>query len=221
MRRIAIILLAVVTAAGPAGAGAWLRDEGAAFVSVIGTARRGDPDATFETSVYGEYGLTPGLTLGFDLNERPGIAGHALMFARLPLGAVGRRTKLAVEIGLGGHHWQGAWDPMYKLTLSLGRGFYSRWGFGWLALDAAYERRLGNPDPIYKLDATLGLAAPRRVNPILQIETARIRNHPMIWAVAPGLLIEGRKGTAWLIGIERKSVVRDTIGVKFGLWRRF
>ncbi|TDK42152.1 hypothetical protein [Antarcticimicrobium luteum] len=222
MRRLVPLLIALSCAAPPAGAGAWQRETGRGFVSTTGTLRQGDPDARQELSVYADYGLAPRLTIGADVNERPGIAGHAVLFARLPLSRPGARARLAAEAAFGGHHWRGAWDPMYRLTLSYGRGSTTRSGAtGWLALDAAYERRLGMNVPIYKLDATLGLSAPGRLRPILQVETAHIPGQPLIWAVTPGVLIDSRRNATWLIGLERKSAGRDTVGLKIALWRWF
>ncbi len=219
--RLIPLLLALFCAAPPAAAGAWMREAGHGFLALSGTARQGDPDARQELSVYADLGLSPHLALGVDVNERPGIAGHALLFARLPLSRPTARTRLAVEAALGGHHWRGAWDPMYRLTLSLGRGFRTRRGAGWYAIDAGYERRLGTPTPIYKLDATLGLSAPGRLHPILQVETALIPGQPLFWTLSPGLLIDRRRNATWLIGLERKSAGRDTIGIKLALWHRF
>jgi len=217
-----VLLIALLCTASPAWTGAWLRETGRSFRALTGILRQGDPDARYEFSLYQDYGIAPRLTLGLDLNERPGITGHVLIFARLPLSRPGARSKLAVEAALGGHHWRGAWDPMYRVTLSFGRGFLlGRRGAGWFAIDAGYERRLGNAQPTYKLDATLGLSAPGRVHPILQLESAKTPGQRFAWAVAPGLLIDRRDHGAWLIALERKSAGRDTIGLKFGLWQRF
>ncbi|MDX2482440.1 MAG: hypothetical protein QNK42_02130 [Pseudodonghicola sp.] len=225
MRRLVLFLIAVLCTtgtAGPTAAGAWLREPGRGFLSTTGTLRQGDPDAWQEVSIFAEYGLAPRLTIGADINERPGIAGHALLFARLPLSRPGARARLAAEAAFGGHHWRAAWDPMYRLTLSYGRGFTLRRGAaGWLALDAAYERRLGMTVPIYKLDATLGLSKPGRLRPILQLESALVPGQPLIWAVTPGLLFDSRRDTTWLLGVERKSASRDTLGLKIALWRWF
>lgn len=223
MRRLGLLLIAcVLLAARPAGAGAWMRDEGRVFLSLTGTLRHGDPDARRELSAYGEYGLSPRLTLGFDVNERPGLSGHAVIFARQPLRPPGARTKLAVETAFGGHHWQGRWHPMYRLTLSAGRGFTTKGGAnGWMTLDAAYERRLGETVPAYKLDGTLGLSSPGRLRPILQVETAHIPGKPFFWAITPGLMADGRGTATWLVGLERKSAGRETLGLKIGLWQRF
>jgi len=221
MRR-TVLLIALLCTASPAWGGAWLRETGRSFRALTLLLRHGDPDARHELSLYQDYGIGPRLTLGLDLNERPGITGHMLIFARLPLTRPGTRTKLAIETAVGGHHWRGAWNPMYRVTLSLGRGaLFGRRGAGWLAVDAGYERRLGNARPTYKLDATLGFSAPGRIRPILQLETAKTPGQALSWALAPGLLIDRRDRGAWLIALERKSAGRETIGLKFGLWQRF
>lgn len=208
--------------ARPAGAGAWMRDEGTGFLSTGAILRQGDPQAARELSLYGDYGLSPRLTLGVDVNQRPGVSGHALLFARLPLNAPEARSKFALETALGGHHWMGDWSPMYRVTFSAGRGFTTRKGaHGWIALDASYERRLGDTDPAYKLDGTIGLSGPARLRPILQIETAFSPGQPVFWAVTPGLLIEGGHNRTWHLGLERKSASRDTLGLKLGLWLQF
>ena len=217
-----LLALLCATAASPAAAGAWLREPGRGFLSTTATLRQGDPDARQELSLYAEYGLTPRLTLGADINARPGTSGHAMVFARLPLSRPGARNRLALETALGGHHWQGDWDPMYRLTLSYGRGLTTRSGIlGWLAVDAAYERRLGMSDPIYKLDATLGRSGPGRIRPILQVETAHIPGRDFIWSVAPGVMIDSRRSATWVVGLERKSASRDTLGLKIALWHWF
>ncbi|MGD9861794.1 MAG: hypothetical protein AB7S99_01155 [Pseudodonghicola sp.] len=223
MRCLGLVLVVfVLISARSAGAGAWMREEGTVFLSLTGTLRQGDPDARQELSVYSEYGVSPRLTLGTDINERPGLSGHALLFARRPLSRPAARTRLAVETAVGGHHWLGRWHPMYRLTLSAGRGFTTAQGAtGWLSVDAAYERRLSAPVPAYKLDATLGLSSPGRIRPILQVETAHIPGKPLFWAVTPGLTIDTGGTATWLVGLERKSAGHDTLGLKIGLWRRF
>jgi len=224
MRAVLKTLLALifcVTAAQPAGAGAWLREKGAGFVSLTTTLRNLDGSWQTENGFYLEYGLAPRLTLGVDVNDIPGLAGHALVFARLPIGPPDRPTKIALELGVGGHQWQGQWGKMLKSTLSVGRGFSSRWGDGWVNIDTAVEVRNLFPDPAFKLDATIGLSAGRRVRPILQIETTYISGSPLIWSVIPGVLIDGAKNTTWQIGVARKTAGQSSLGLKIGLWRQF
>lgn len=214
-----LILWAVT--AQPAGAGAWLRDKGTGFLSLTTTIRHLNGTRQAENRFYAEFGLAPRLTLGADINEITGIAGHALVFLRLPVGLNERRTRIAVELGLGTHHWQGRWGGMVKSTLSVGRGFSSRWGNGWFNVDTGMELRLPNSNPAFKLDAAIGLSSGPRIRPLLQIETTYISGDPLIWSVIPGVLIDGRGNNTWLIGIDRKTAGQSSTGLKIGLWRRF
>ena len=221
MRCLLAALMICLTTAQPACAGAWLRDPKTGFTSVTTTLRKVPGPLRYETSFYAEYGLTPRLTMGLDVNERPGATGHAIIFARLPLGDTNGKTRLAIELGLGGYHWKGQWTHMVKSTISLGRDFDSPWGAGWLNIDAAVELRNRAPDPIYKLDATIGLTPARRFAPIVQLETAHIGDAPFAWALTPGVMIKGRKNVTWLVGVEMKSAVQTSFGVKLGFWRKF
>ena len=211
--------------AWPAFAGAWLRDTGTKFFSYGAIVRKSGGFLRPEYSFYGEFGLSPYLTLGLDFNESQGPSGghsgHALVFARFPIARAWHKTKVAVEFGLGGNHYLGKWDGMIKSTLSIGRGFSSPWGAGWINVDAALELRRPASRLAFKLDATIGLSQGRRFRPMLQIESTYIVGKPLIWAVIPSVLIDGRNNQTWVIGIERKTVGQPTLGVRFGLWRRF
>ena len=229
MRRLIPLLLVLLYAAPPAGAGAWMRESGHGFLALSGTFRQGDRDTRRELSAYADLGLSPHLAIGVDINDRPVSTGHALLFARMPLTPPAAHTRLAAEIAIGAHHGpeSGAyyepdvWAPMYRVTLSLGHGFQTRRGAGWYAIDAGYERRFGNTTPTYKLDATLGLSAPGRIHPILQLETAQTPGRPLDWTASPGLLIDTNRDTTWLIGLEGRSAGHGTIGIKLALWHRF
>lgn len=221
MRCTLILLIFCVMIAPTARAGAWLREPETAYSSITVTARQLNGIWQSQSSLYGEYGLKPRLTLGLDVNEIPGIAGHALVFARLPIGPAGQRTKIALELGIGGHHRQGQWGSMVKSTVSVGRGFSGRWGNGWFNIDAALELRHPDPDPAFKLDATLGLKTGHLFQPLLKIESTRIAGNTLIWSVMPGALIDGPNNTKWLIGLERKSAAQTSIGLKLGVWRWF
>lgn len=230
-----ILIFCIITAqsvlfAQPAHAGAWLRELDTAFLSVGATIRHHGDLWRTENSLYAEYGLRQRLTLGMDINETAGLSGHVLVFARVPVGPVQRHTKMALELGVGGHHRQGQWQSMLKSSISVGRGFESRWGAGWFNVDAAVELRRPNRKPTYKLDATLGLpsvrlSARRRIRPLLQFETTYASGKPLIWSIIPGVLIDGRNASTWLIGLERKTAGQSNLGLKFGLkfglWRQF
>ncbi|MEY8842321.1 hypothetical protein AB9K41_25100 [Cribrihabitans sp. XS_ASV171] len=219
MRRILIALALVWLTAVPAQAGAWLREHGTGFTAATATLRRPQDRFEYESAVYTEWGLTPRVTLGFDIHEHAGIAGHVLVFARYPLWQLGDRGRFAAELAVGASHWQADWTPMQKFTLSYGRSLATRWGGGWLAVDGALEYRSGRP--IRKLDMTLGLATARHIDPILSIETSQA-DGTFFWTLTPGITLDGPKGKAtWLIGLERKSALPDQIGLKIGLWKAF
>jgi hypothetical protein len=118
----ALLLLPVVACllAPPAGAGPWPREPGRAFVSagagVEDLSRGREPFA----EVYGEYGLTPRLTLGAVLRHRPDQAPFDLfarwhpalpgpLVAGLTLGArLGGNGKLPVAPLVAAHVGHGA-----------------------------------------------------------------------------------------------------------------
>lgn len=204
-----------------AAAGAWLRDKGKGFTSIGATIRKTPGYYDYETTAYSEHGLAPKLTIGLDVNQTPGLTGHALAFARVPLIGHPDTSRLALEIGIGAHQLIGAWYPMQKLTLSYGRGFDGPWGPGWYNLDLATERRKGLQHSILKLDATIGLSGQARVQPLLQIETARIADLPLLWSLTPAIRIRDDNQRNWLIGVEYRSADIRTTGLKFAIWREF
>ena len=228
MRRLIAILIAGLALATPAAAGAWLRDEGDGFVSLSGTMRAGPADAagtkSFETGLHGDFGAFRRLTLGLDVDETPGESGHALVFARLPLGPIRGRRRMALELGLGAHHVGGQWAGMGKATLSWGLGFAGPGG-GWLAIDGALERRAATTTTtartIYKIDAGLGLPSRRRIRPMLKIETSQVEGAGFYWSVIPSLIIPDRDGRRWVVGLEARSGNPRTLGLKLSLWKRF
>lgn len=221
MRTVLNILICYLCAVPQAHAGAWLREQNTAFLSVSATVRHMNGTWRTENSFYGEYGVLPHLTLGLDINQMAGIAGHALAFARLPIGSPKQRTRLAVELGIGKHHVRGQWDTMLKSTLSIGHEFSSQWGEGWFNIDASLEQRRPVTDPAFKLDAAIGLSSSRRLRPFLQLESTFASGQPTIWSLTPGVLIDRPNNTTWQIGLERRTAGQSSLGLKFGLWRRF
>lgn len=215
------LLMLYLSAAQSASAGAWPREKGTGFSAIGSILRRNDVGLSYETKVFVEVGLGHRLTMGVDVNENPNGGGHALVFARIPLGDEAQRMRYAFEVGFGGHHWLGEWSNMYKVTVAAGRGFESRWGNGWMGLDAAYERRLGNANPIYKLDAVIGLSSDKWFRPMVKLETAYSSGNSLAWALTPTILIKGAKKTTWVFGVEYRSARQKSIGLNLGFWRQF
>ncbi|WP_170456386.1 hypothetical protein [Ruegeria arenilitoris] len=221
MARLIAFLCASLVFSTPALAGAWLREKGASFTSLALTAFcEPGKDIRFKSSLYGEWGMRPNLTLGLDAEEHQDLYGHAVVFARLPVAEFSNGGRLAAELGVGAHHrGTRAW-AMYKATLSWGKGFQARYGSGWMAADAALEYR-SHDALIRKLDLTVGLSSHRRVNPLLQIETSYVPGRPLYWSARPSAMFRSESGpNTWIIGVERNAA-QDRPGLRFALWREF
>ncbi len=227
MRIALAVVLICLAAASPALAGAWLREQGSGFLSLGGTVYEGNPYVLggsyveYDTRAYAEYGLRPRLTVGLDLNDHPGVAGHALAFALLPLGNPDWRTRFALQLGAGGHHLENQWMAMYKAGLAAGRGFETRWGNGWMGAEAAIEIRRGLPDPIFKLDAVIGMSSGWRLRPLLKLESYSSSGQEIGWAVTPALMYTTRKGGTWVLGVKRTSLPERNLGLSLEIWRDF
>ncbi len=222
MHRFLVILVMVLWTGAPLMAGAWLREPGETFSVLTGTVRGGGgkPVET-ETGLYIEHGLAPRLTLGFDLNNRAGMSGHALVFVRVPLSKQPGLSRWAFEIGVGAHHYELEWNHMAKATLSYGRALPTRRGYGWVAVDTAIEFRRGSQGPLHKLDAALGIPVSPTLQALLKIETNRGSDRPFVYAITPGVLLGKPSATRWVLGLEHRRATRTTTGLKLELWRTF
>lgn len=221
MVRLVFMLLLFLMLCGPLSAGAWLREKDAVFAAASVTAFREESDVyKYKSALYAEWGARPNLTIGLDAEEHQDLYGHALIFARIPLADFGRAGRFAAEFGVGAHHRQyGAW-AMYKTTLAYGKGIETGLGAGWIAIDTALEYRT-HAALIRKLDFTAGLSSGRRLDPLLQIETAYVPGRPWYWSARPSLIYRPKTGkTSWIFGAERNSA-RDHIGFKVSLWLNY
>ena len=221
MVRILFILLIGLCVPHAAGAGAWLREAGTGFLSVSGTGYPTETVWAYRSSLFAEWGLHRNVTLGLDADEYQLTSGHALLFGRVPLYRGDGGGRAALELGLGAHHWWEIWSPMYRATLSYGRGFDGQLGTGWFAADLSLERRDGSGAEIVKLDLTAGLSGNRRLNPMLQIETAVPSGEDLLWSVTPSVIVTLRDDLRLVLGAERRSAFPDSVGLKLSLWREF
>lgn len=206
--------------AQPAAGGAWLEQPGQGFAAASAAYRHTGSAAAHELGYYGAYGISPGLTLGIDLNQNADVSGHALVFARLPL-HTGARYRLAVETGAGGNHVRGLWLLMHKTTLSYGRSLTTRRGDGWLAVDAAYELRGSGQEAIWKLDATIGLNRPGRPAPMLQAEFSKPEGGSFSYTLTPSLRYPLKDKRELVVGLEYRQAGQRSLGLKLGLWQKF
>lgn len=212
-----LISLLLLWPAHMATGGAFPQPEGTAFLSAEGTYRWNAQGAQQEMAFYGTYGWNARFSLGIDAYFAPGMSGHALIFLRLPLGKLTRPGRFAVEVGAGAAQDVNGWSPMYRLSLSHGRG----WPRGWYEVTASVERRTGEPAFGWKFDGTLGWNGAARVQPMLQAGVGRTGWGIAENRIAAKLRIKTRRGPVWVLGIERKRSGTSTTAVSLALWRRF
>ncbi len=217
-----LFFLLAALSASPLWAGPWMLDAGQGFVSASATIRQSEADQwRHEFSYFGEYGLSDQLTLGLDLNQNDRASGHALLFARVPL--VRRRSALALAltVSAGGAHDQGAWNGLYRVTLSSGYSYETKNGSGWTSVDATYELRSALEGATWKLDGTLGWNSPGALSPMLQIETSKTAGKPLSYAIIPSLRYRVSDHQEVVLGLEYKEADQRSLGLKVALWHRF
>lgn len=220
--RFAFLLLSwILGSVPPALAGAWLQSEGSAFLSLENKLRqRGDVNR-IETDIYFEYGVSPRLSAGVSILQEGWQTGHIGLFLKTPLAAKNTSFAVSARADIGAYVSGRQWFGLSKLTFSYGRGFPWGDGYGWLNVDTAIEYRRGETAPFLKLDGTIGRSSGARLRPILKLSFTHIEGEPLIWSVAPGLLLDAGPNLTWTLGLERKQDGRSSNALTLGLWRRF
>lgn len=208
--RAPLALLLWISLAGSACAGAWLREEGQAFLS---TSQEAWGDGGY-TAFYGEYGLGRGLTVGLDAGQARGAAWGGVLYARGALGPAEGAGRMAWELGAGHRSGDGA---VIRPGLMLGRGF----DWGWAGLDTFAEYRSRPGDIAYKADATLGLS--RRDGTrlyILQLQGGKYPGSDAYLRLAPAHVRRWGKAKVE-IGLSLGLIGDDRRGLKLGTWWTF
>lgn len=170
-------------------AGAWPREVGTAFLAFsqeVSVTRYG----TFmrHSSLYGEYGLRPRLTLGGKIGHSPSGETRALIFARRALELGGDTHKLAWQLGIGALHRPDAPTlPLVQGALHYGRGIDTRFGPGWLGAELRMTQIPGNDTRAFNLDLTMGLSPTERTHLIVQIRGYRDRYNSIV-TLAPSFV---------------------------------
>ncbi|MCD9148705.1 hypothetical protein [Pseudophaeobacter flagellatus] len=233
MRARVLILGLCLTVVQPlaATAGAWKRPKGEGFVATSLILRDTEQGLEPELSYYRDFGVTGQFDLGIDLDQSDIQSGHALLFARLPLRQGDGGTQIAAELALGANHAQGLWHPMYRFTLSAGRGAKTRLGNLWGNLDLMLEQRGNAAHPLWKLDGSFGMSTGQRLSPLLSFETAFGQNVDFRYSITPAVRINLAGLSVWgkqpfetsdlTIGLEYRRSPRQSLGLKIALWQRF
>lgn len=219
--------LALVLAAWPgvASAGPWLREEGSTFLSFSFEApQEGDGWA----SLYAERGWGPWLTLGVDAGRSAGRGeGQALVFARTTLGRPDGTTRQAFELGFGARlDEEGAVLPALRTGLSWGRGFETRYGPGWVAIDSSVTgygslANAAEEGLALKLDTTLGVRPGPDSVVTLQIFWSQSGDEEAALRVVPSYARRLRGETFGQVGLVVGTGAAPEIGLKLGLVHEF
>ncbi len=217
--------------AAEATAGAWPREPGTAFLSVSQRFTTGPMDlraplADLEsyTSIFAEYGLSESWTVGLDAGHGRGDfpVTTALAFARHPVWQSEGGQIVSAELGLGwrDHVLDGS-EARLRPGLSWGRGFESRWGAGWLGVDATAEWRLPSADLVLKADFTAGIRPTERTMLIAQLQTARFPDADPAVRLAPSVVRRFGARTHLQLGLDAGLAGEDTYGIKLATWWTF
>lgn len=130
--RIRGLALLSILLAGTGHAGPWPRDPGAVFLS-LSTER--DSEGNSHTGLYGEYGLNPRQTLGFELGHTNVGETGVTVWVQRALDDGSGPNRWAVSMGMGGFARDGKVDLVGLAGAAWGRGF-QRFGGGWMTIEA-------------------------------------------------------------------------------------
>lgn len=243
MCRLLALLLGILLLPGqPAQAGgAWPRGKGNGFLSVtwstfgdaVGYVKelsgplleKPELELTNEIGVYAEYGITERLTFGVDRFQQPepepGI-GATILFLRSALGNLDWSNHYGVEIGFGPvRDWRGEDDTVIRAGFSVGRGYSSRWGDGWLELDSKFGQQLEVQEQFWKIDGTMGWNATDASFVSLQLQSGAAGDGPVYMRAVPAYVRRFDHGisveSALLLGVQND----EAQGVKLGAWLDF
>ncbi|TCP62208.1 hypothetical protein EV663_10251 [Rhodovulum bhavnagarense] len=226
--RLALVILGVIALFAPlstAHAGAWLRDEGRALLSLSYEHGR-DRDTKHDlehTGLLVEYGLTPRLTLGLDTGRGRGNDGvEAMIFLRHGVQADLLPGVLSWTGGLGKGDLagQGA-SGLVRLGLSWGTGWQTWMGAAWLSLDATADYYPSASAEEYALDVTLGMKPSGRTLLTLELWAEDPAQADAKIRLAPSL--HRRVGDrTWLrVGATGGIHDDDGMGLVLGTWLEF
>lgn len=142
MIRIALfVMLSLLPIAGQAGP--WPREVGQTFLAL--TTER-DRDDTRYHSLYAEYGLAPRTTLGVELGQADPGDASAMIWVQRALDDGQGSLRLAMQGGIGMTRRDGLTLGVLQSAVSVGRGFDSRWGGGWLQAQLLARMTVAQPE---------------------------------------------------------------------------
>lgn len=234
----------------PGLAGPWARGAGEAFLSFSVSAQggaaalsRGDGALDRYASLYGEYGLGHGLTLGAQVG-RGETPREGALFLRYTLTGTDAPWQIALDGGVGLRVETATADRRFlRLGVAIGRGFGGmdrpRWWLplrhegGWVALDVIGMLDVETREPTWQAEATLGLALSDRLRVMLTLKTEEWPGSAPIHSLTPSAAwalsdrVTAQLGVRMGLGADTDvsptpgATPGLTLGLTLGLWHSF
>lgn len=217
---LAALVLALTLLPAAARPAAWPREPGAVFLSFKGEDGGRDHASG---SLYGEYGLTPRLTLTGQLSRDGGSdrevrLGGTLRYAlsahdavhrfavslggSAPPTALGAATRARAEMGL---HW--------------GRGFSSRYGDGWVTATARLMIARDEARPVTDLHALAGLRPFEGW--MAMLSAGRYADEDGVtYKISPSAGYRLREGV-WIVPSLTRDLTASDTGLGLAVWLEF
>lgn len=211
-------LLAVTLAciAGQAHAGPWPRDKGEGFLSTSVDAKADDGSDPF-LSIYVEYGLARGRTIGLERYQNEASLSKSIVFMRWPILRPENRMRFAFEMGAGLVDGHAALRP----GLHFGKGLdWGRQG-GWFSMSSRAVIYEDYDHSLLESDITFGWKTGERVKSILQLQAGAPLNKDAYLKLAPSLVYQHTERRSYTLGLIAGVINATDLKLSLGLWQKF
>ncbi|WP_138468027.1 hypothetical protein [Poseidonocella sp. HB161398] len=213
-----------------------VRQDDAEAALGMGGALEEEPEIFSFSSVYAEIGLTDRITLGLDAGQDHGPdTNQAILFASLNVTPAEWRHQIALEFGIGQREYpadsfdaanladlrEAGTELVLRPGISWGTGFPTRFGNGWIAVDARLVMRQTHGDRIPKIDTTIGIAPGPRSLAYLQLQYSDYPDNPPNYRLVPTYVFRPFDWLALETAILWDAEGGDRMGLRAGLWLEF
>lgn len=212
----------IIFLASHAQAGAWMREPGEHFVapSYSMLQNPGGGQRSF-AGVFYEMGITPSLTVGLDAGTQPGGFSQALVFVRTPLRESPNGVKVAADFAIGSIDADVGYEAALRSGLSLGYGFGTRDGNGWVGLETSALWASRSNMTRIKLDLTAGMTVSPNLKLMVQWHTDHEIGGPTYNLLVPSAVIATGPRQNVQIGLQIDPNTPGSYGLKLSLWQTF
>lgn len=235
LRDIIFRLVLSLAAAGGAEASPWPREAGGHFATV--SVER-DRDGNSHTGLYGEYGLTPRHTLGYEIGHTNVGETSLMMWLQRALDDGQGPHRWAVSLGLGAVERDGRVMPMGQIGTGWGRGF-QRFGGGWMTAEMrvklagsaetiGFDTGLDGSQTLYltpkltaKGELTLGLRPTPAMMVINQLRLEKLQDVDISAKLALSLVHDLAGPAKVELGLVEPLAGPGERALKIGLWLEF